>query len=76
MSGVNLDALSDKQWDEWIAGCRVLRALRDRQANTDQLTVSPTPKAGPVPPPSEKNKKVINSFSQYQSVEEHSFSRD
>lgn len=26
MSGVNLDALSDAQWDEWIAGCRVLRA--------------------------------------------------
>lgn len=28
MSGVNLDALSDEQLEELIAGCRTLRALR------------------------------------------------
>jgi hypothetical protein len=75
MSGVNLDALSDEQWDEWIAGCRVLRTLRDRQASTDQLTVSATPKAAPQS--SEKNStKVNNSSSQRQPVKEHSPNRD
>jgi hypothetical protein len=34
MSGVNLDALSDAQWDEWIAGCRTLRAMREPYLNS------------------------------------------
>jgi hypothetical protein len=45
MSGVNLDVLSDEQWDEWIAGCRTLRAQRDRYVGADQLTPLATPKA-------------------------------
>lgn len=45
MSGVNLDVLSDEQWDEWIAGCRTLRTLRDRHISTDQLTPVSSSKA-------------------------------
>jgi hypothetical protein len=45
MSGVNLDVLSDEQWDEWIAGCRTLRTLRDRHLSDDQLTPALSSKA-------------------------------
>jgi hypothetical protein len=43
MSGINLDVLSDEQWDELIAGCRTLRTLRDTHT-IDQLTPSARPK--------------------------------
>lgn len=29
MSEINRDALREAQWDEWIDGCRRLRALRE-----------------------------------------------
>jgi hypothetical protein len=44
MSGINLDLSSDEQWDELIAGCRVLRKMRDRHVKANQPTPSPTPK--------------------------------
>lgn len=36
MSGVNLDRLSDEQIDELVAGCRSLRALRERYVESSQ----------------------------------------
>lgn len=55
MSGVNLDTLSDEQWEEWIAGCQVLRKLRDHHVNADRRTPSPAPKV--VLQPTKKNTK-------------------
>jgi hypothetical protein len=36
MSGVNLEALSDEQLDELIAGCRILRRLREPYLQAEQ----------------------------------------
>jgi hypothetical protein len=40
MSGVNLDALSDEQLDELIAGCRALRRLREPYLQGEQKSLA------------------------------------